>query len=107
MTLIPPITPEERRRLEVFEEFARFRPDIAFGTPGVCVRPPPDYDPAARRFRGEDKRRELRAIDREIKAKRKLPPPLPAPLPRIACPVCGMSYGCDAAVTCHRRRARH
>jgi hypothetical protein len=98
---------DRRRQIEVFEEFARFRPDIAFGTVGVCVHPPPDYDPAARRFRGEDKRRKLRAIDREIEAARPPPPPLPPPLPRVACPVCGMQFGCDAAVTCHRRRVRH
>lgn len=100
------MTPDERRRIEVFEEFARFRPDVAFEI-GVCVRPPPDYDRAGARFRNEAKRRELRAIDREIEAARPPPPPLPAPLPRVACPVCGMRFGCDAAVTCHRRRARH
>lgn len=101
------MTPDERRRIEILEEFARFLPSVSLDMieQGVRIRPAPERDT----FAASTHKRWERAATRDARAKRAAQPP-PAeiiPLPRLACPVCGMTYGTLVAVMTHRARSHH
>lgn len=91
---------DERRRLEILAEFARFSPGVSFTDVGIRIRLAPERDG----YRNAEKRRYLRAIDREIRAARPISVGI-QPLPRMICAVCAMSFGTPQGLLSHQRKA--
>lgn len=100
------------RRIEILGEFAAHPSGIEFDAVGMNVSPAGvrrrGYSGGDIRTgsKGQRMRQQLAEIDQENRARRTAVA-MPAPLPRIACPVCGAECGTERSLEVHRRRAGH
>lgn len=90
-------------RISVLQEFAAFRSGI--DGVGMRIRSAPAVDRPAKAYHLAACMRYRHKVDRQIRAARQDPPEI-EPLPRVACPECGLEFGSEHGLSRHKK-AKH